>query len=82
MPSKNFIIHSFSFQTSIIAVLNKFYWLTGRVAGMSSLLVVFLLLVYRHSGWYGFPTFVADHGNVSSPPSRLCTCLLNDDEHP
>ena len=46
----------------------KFYRSTGIVAGMSSLLVV--SFCYWSAGivaGMGFPTFVADHGCVSSP---------------
>ena len=52
------------------------------MGGMSSLLVDFLLLVNWDSGWYGFPTFVADHRCVSSPRNMLIHMHLIDDVDP
>ena len=56
----------------IIAALRNFYRSTAIVSGMSSLLVV--LFCYWSIGIVtsmGLPTFVADHGCVSSPPNMM-----------
>ena len=66
------------FLTSIIAALKKFYRSTAIVAGMSNLLVVFFC--YWSTGIVasmGFPTFVADHGCVSSPPKMMIHMALD-----
>ena len=57
----------------------KFYRSTGIVAGMSSLLVVFLLLVYWDSGWYGVPYFrCRPRVCVSPPPSNMMIRMAFD----
>ena len=56
----------------------KFYWSTVIVAGMSSLLIV--IFCYLSTGIVasmGFPTFVADHGCVSSPPNMMIHMALD-----
>ena len=63
----------------------KFYRSTGIVAGMSSLLVVFLLLVYWDSGWYGVPYFRCRPRVCVSPPpppTWWYAWPLIDDEYP
>ena len=47
---------------------------TGIVAGMSSLLVVFVTGIVA---CMGFPTFVTDHGCVSSPPNMMIHMALD-----
>ena len=61
MSSKTFITYNIYFlkpvyHCSFLGIC--FYRSTGIVAGMSSLLVVLLLLDEWYSGWYGVPYFV------------------------
>ena len=52
----------------------NFYRLTAIVAGMSSLLVIFVTGIVANMV---FPTFVADHGCVSSPPNVMIHMALD-----
>ena len=53
----------------------SFYRMTGIVTGMSSLVVVFF--VTGIVAGMGFPTVVADHGCVSSPPNMMIDMALD-----
>ena len=69
---ENFLKKTNFLNLNIIAALKNFYRSTGIVAGMSCLMVV--SFCYRSTGIVvgrGFPTFVADHGCVSSPPNLM-----------
>ena len=57
---------------------NCFYRSTGIVAGMSSSsFVVFCYWSTVIVAGLGFPTFVADHGCVSSPPNMMIHMALD-----
>ena len=79
MRSKKFITYSLIFfDLYIIAAFKKFLPVDCIVAGLSSLLVVFFC--YWSTGivaGMGSPTFVADHGCVSSPPNMMTHMALD-----
>ena len=62
-------------KTYIIAALKNFYQSTAIVAGMSCLLI--FIFVTGIVASMGFPTFVADHGCVSSPPNMMIHMALD-----
>ena len=65
--------HKYNLSASLVDW--DFYWSTGIVAGMSSLLVgIFVTGIVASMG---FPTFVADHGCVSSPPNMMIHMALD-----
>ena len=80
---KNLLHLDYFLSINIIAALKKFYRSTGIVAGMGSLLVVFSLLVYWDSGWYGVPySRCRPRVCVFSPPTWWYTWHLINDKDP
>ena len=76
MRSKKFITFSLIFSNLyIIGAFKKILPVDCIVAGLSSLLVVFF--VTDIVAGMGFPTFVADHGCVSSLPNMMIHMALD-----